>query len=89
MSKAWPMFAILLFQGLPGKEWLMRCGVEESLTKKLYYKGMGRLKEATRDGESPRNSMQQGAVTTRGLKKQAVLLFLALEYTVAVEEERQ
>lgn len=42
----------------------MRCGVEESLTKELCYKGMGRLKEATRDSEAPRNSMQQGAVTT-------------------------
>lgn len=80
------MFA---YQGPLGNGWLMRCGIEQSLTKELYHKGMGRLKEATRDSEAPKNSLQQGAITTafRSLKKQAVLLFLGPENTVAVGEE--
>lgn len=68
ISKAWPVFA---YQGPLGNGWLMRCGIEQSLTKELYHKSMGRLKETTRDSEAPKNSLQQGAITTafRSLKK--------------------
>lgn len=51
------------------------------------YKGEGRLRGETRDSDKPRNSTQQGAFTTPGLKKHVFLLLLDLDNTVAVGEE--
>lgn len=38
ISKAWPMFASLLYQGPAGNGWLTRCRIEESLTRGLFIK---------------------------------------------------